>query len=376
MRMKNFMLLLSVISLLAFVNSCKKGADTAEDKTTYFLSDIRSKYFGNLDFESEIVRQKIVSFREDIYTYFGSLEQQYRTQAFTTTADRENYRLSSQYFSFYTFALTLAYLDSTIAFSDIQGNKPVGLFSKLPSSTPDFEFKEMSAMMAKGTGIAKEAVSLDGRYDDKTQGFYLGCLQAEMRLKNKNDLNNPEAHKLLTDYTYTRLTNYNFSPVWNVLMAQVTYTNYNDWLNTFDNQGMVQLHEIALLRLAPGVLPDLGGLGVEIVAPLYRFDLSMKRIDWYLKKPSLTQSEQDTVKGFITGMEVVTNYIETQRKHILDTWSAKNSYTRRKEKLNAIRSYFDNYNPAAPKPELASFINSKDFKRAYQCYACHRSSGL
>jgi hypothetical protein len=376
MKMKISMLLLSGISLLSFVSSCKKEKDTVVEKPAYFLSDIRPSYFENLNFESEAVRRNISSFRESLYKSFLALEQQYRSQSFTSSADKENYRLCCQYFGFYTLALTAAYLDSAITIQDIQGDKPVGLFSQLPPSTPDFAFKEMVAMITKGGDIAYEGAYLNNSYNDKTYGFYIACVQLEKRLKNRNNMNDPATHRRVVDYAATSLVQYNLIPVWNLLMAQVTINNYADPLNTFDNPHLDTLFASAQRRLEPGVLPDLGGLYPEIFGPLYRFDLTMKKIDWYLKKPVLSQDERNTINGYLSAMNNVTDFIETKRTRLLNSWVDKNTYFQRKDKLSAIRSYFDNYNPAAAKPELASFINSKDFKRAYQCYSCHRPSGL
>ena len=47
-------------------------------------------------------------------------------------------------------------------------------------------------------------------------------------------------------------------------------------------------------------------------------------------------------------------------------------------KITEIKNYMTaiKRNKNAPKPELAPFFESKNFKQAYQCYACHKSSGL
>jgi hypothetical protein len=376
MKTKIVLMAFTGISMLGVLSSCKKDDKPAEVKTTYFLSDIRPHYFENLNFELEGVRKNISSFRESLYNSFTLLEQQFRAKSFVSSDDLESYRLCSQYFSFYSVAIVMAYLDKYISFSDIQGSNATGLYSKLPVSSPGFEVNELAAMIKKGKEIAYEAAYVNNKYNDKTYGFYLACVQVEGRLHRLDRNNDPAIHKQITTYASSTLVSYDLLPFWNLLMSQATMSDYSDPSNTFDNPEMDVMFAAARAKLLPGILPDLGGLYPEIFGPLYRFDLTMKKIDWYLKKPSLTQQERDVISNYLTEMQNVTNFIETQRKRILDSWVDKNTYFQRKDKLSAIRSYFDNYNPAAPKPELSSFIGSKDFRRAYQCYSCHRPSGL
>lgn len=360
----------------SFMISCEKNhTETAPEKTSYFLSEIRPFYFENLNFESPSVKDRITVFKENFFHTFNKAEQEYQGGKYISQSDIEFFRLESQYYGFYLLALTGAYLDGYISFQQILGNRTEGLYTNLPASTPDFEFLEMRAMIDRAKDLMYRAAYVGNKYNDKVYAFYLGCNQLAGRLKSRKNLNNPDAHREVIDFSSVRLTNYNLVPTWNLLMAQVTLTNYKDSLNTFANPNMEVLFKNVQERLVPGSLRDLGGLYPEILGPLYRFDLTMKKIDWFLQKQTLTEVELAEINQYLTAMQTVMQFIETKKTALLNSWTDKDTYQMRKDKWQALRNYFDN-RATVEKPELASFINSKKFIRAYQCYSCHKSSGL
>lgn len=360
----------------SFMISCEKNSgDTEPGKTSYFLSEIRPVFFEQLNFESAAVRDNIAAFKEKFYQTFNKAEQEYQAGHYKSESDIEFFRLESQYYGFYLLALTGAYLDGYISFQQIHGNSTEGRYSNLPASTPDFEYLEMRAMIDRGKDLMYRAAWLGNKYNDKVYAFYLGVNQLAGRLKSRKNLNDPEAHRQVIDFSDVRLTNYNLVPTWNLLMAQVTLTNYNDSLNTFANPHLNVLFKNVQERLVPGSLRDLGGKYPEILGPLYRFDLTMKKIDWYLKKNDLTGEELAEINQYLTAMQTVMQFIETKKTALLNSWIDKDTYELRKEKWQELRNYFDDRS-IAKKPELSSFINSKKFIRAYQCYSCHRESGL
>lgn len=377
MKLTIMSLVVLLMSMGIVLVACKKDkTDSSGERTEkYFLSEIRPIFFDNLDFEKPDVLANMASFREDFFHTFMLAEKEYREGKYTSESDIEFFRLESQYFGFYLLAITAANLDGYATFQQIQGNRTEGLFSKLKSNAEDFEYLELQAQIDKARDLMYQASYVGGTYNDKVYGFYLACNQVAERVRNRNNTNDPEACKKVLDFSNIRLVNYSLLPVWNLLMAQVTLTNYADTLNTFDNPNLDILFVNAQARLVPGFLPDLGGKYPEILGPLYRFDLSMKKIDWYLKKSSLTELQLKYINTYLDNMKDAMKYVEEDKGKLLQTWADKNTFYMRKDKWKELRNYFDNLG-SLPKPELRSFIDSKAFKKPYQCFSCHRSSGL
>jgi len=69
--------------------------------TTFFLSEIRPAYFGNLDFESEEVIQNIPNFLETFTETYNQLEEKWVSEEFSNPADLEYMRLTGMYYGFY-----------------------------------------------------------------------------------------------------------------------------------------------------------------------------------------------------------------------------------------------------------------------------------
>jgi hypothetical protein len=155
------------------------------------------------------------------------------------------------------------------------------------------------------------------------------------------------------------------------MMPQVTMSNYLDSLNTFKNNEMNRLLFNVNARVVPGMLEDEGRYA-EMIGPLYKFDLNMKKIDWLIHLDrELSTEDLRQFDNSLECMDVASTFIEEERKHLLDSWMYKESYYERKKKFNEIQEYRKNldYNK---KPNIESLISSKSFRKAYQCYTCHQ----
>lgn len=371
-------LLASLVILLA-LTGCNSDEGSSNNKQLYFLSDIRPDFFENLNFESETVLNNMNKFRTNFAETYAELEDDYTNGAFKSESDLEYMRLSGMYYAFYLLALGGNYIDGNISFENIMGNPVTGFYSGLPSSTPDFEQKEMEAMMDEAARVGEIAYQLNG-YNDKAYGFYISVKQVGGRLKNNGKANDSEIHNRVIDYVGVRLENFDLLPDWNVLMSMVTFTNYSDSLNTFRNPRMNEVLDQVNERLVPGALPPLGGLFPEIFGPLYRFDLNMKKMDWYIQKTDeFTSHHIKQLDTYIEQLEGATVFIENERTEILERWDDNYTFTMRKEKLDEVKKYSEKLKEGLSnieKPELYSFLNSDDFKKAYQCYTCHKPTGL
>ena len=368
-------LFLSITTL--FNISCSKEDKENENSITPFLSEIRPKYFENLNFNSAEVVSKIPIFLEDFKRTYEKLEEEYNSGLFTSSQDLDKMRLSGMYYSFYLLALTGNYLDGNLNFDDINGGREIGLYSGASSNENGFLKKELEEMMLVADKSSLLATNVAG-FNDLTYGFHVAVKQVQQRLHN-NNYNTVETHGMAIDYVGTRLVNYNYLANWNVMMSMVTMTNYNDTLNTFRNPRMNELLFHVNARFVPGSLPDLGGKYSEILGPLYRFDMNLKKLDWiFQNNETLSESQLENLDDIIIILQTAIDFIETDRESILNSWLDKNTFYQRKEKLNEIKNYRENISNGTTinKPFLKPFINSKDFKKAYQCYSCHRSSGL
>ncbi len=369
-------LFLILIAVVACSNDDKETQ--SEEPITPFLSEIRPIFFENLNFQSETIVNNIPSFLETITKTFNKTEEEYNAGLFESISDLENMRLFSQYYSFYLLGLTGNYIDGNLDFEDINNNRKVGLFSGLDATTPDYPQKEMEALMQRSEDVIERGYNIN-KYNDKAYGFYVAVRQVHERLKNSN-FSTPEVHGNSIDYVSVRLVNYDEIANWNVLMSMVTMTNYEDPLNTFDNPRMDELLFHVNARLVPGTLADLGGRYPEILGPLYRFDVNLKKLDWFFNKNEKYDEKQlEEIDYHIQILETASNFIQNDRTALLDSWDNKDTFYERLEKLDQIKVFrekIEEANANLKKPELASFINSADFKSAYQCYSCHKPSGL
>lgn len=369
-----------MIMLVGFNLSCKtdSASEPLQEETKYFLNDIRPVFFENVDFDSRKIRENIPNFLNDFKKTYDQLERQYKTGLFTSSIDKENMRLAANYYSFYLSSLVKTCMDGDIQIKDITGNQKIGLFSQVPISDPSFTDKELGKMIDKAEEVSVYAINING-YNDRSRSFNVGVKQVQQRLKNKNKyFNDPVTQDSTIKYLTTPLVNFSITRDWNILMSMVTFADYRDPTNTFYNNSMNILLATANSRLILGSqknnrLPD-------ILGPLYRFDLNLKKIDWLLDKKSALNTEELTdLISYINTLETITNYIDTDRKIVLDTWRYKSTYEQRKEKVAEIKDYVKeinkgNINPK--KPDFKVLLNSNEFKKAYTCYGCHQPTGL
>lgn len=362
---------------VSIASSCENYV--VEEKKVYFLRDIRPKFFENLNFESKAVIADIPFFLHQLTKSYNQLENEYQAGMFKSASDFENMRLIGMYYSFYLLALAGNYMDGNLTLANIQGNHEMGLFSKVSSATPGFEKQELQAMMLRAEQVARLAIDIHG-FNDKTYGFYVSVRQVQERLKTPHFTNNPETQDSVIQYVGTNLVFYDKIPEWNLLMAMVTFSNYADSLNTFKNENLNFVLNNVNARLIPGRLADLGGRYPEILGPIYRFDINLKKIDWMLEtKKVFNESELRELDLYISVLDTASHFVETKKKHILDTWIHKDTFEERKQKLRELKDFrasFDGGIPMLKAPAYALYLNSKSFKKAYQCYSCHRDSGL
>ena len=91
------------------------------------------------------------------------------------------------------------------------------------------------------------------------------------------------------------------------------------------------------------------------------------------------KDELQQLDNYINVMEGTSGYVVTQKKALLDSWFQKPSFDQRISKLGELKAYraaMAAGNSSVSKPELATYLNSVSFRKAYQCYSCHKPSGL
>lgn len=372
--MKKIYSILYILTILFFVISCHDKDEYGNndvDESSFFLSGIRPNYFENLNFDSSKIRSEIPNYLVTFRKLHLATESKFSI-SLQTKNDKENYRLFMQYYSFYITALISNYLDETLSFNEINGNRTIGLFSDKSSSVANYEYVELEAMITEALRIATDAYLING-YNDRAYGFFVLVNQIEKRFKKKINKNDPEAHKLATDFVSYNLQDLEIVPVWNLLMPMVVFTNYEDPLNTFNNKEMENVLEAYDKRLVvPGTLPSIGGKYPEILGPIYKFDINLKKLDWIISQHSgeWSKPDLDEIDKRLQTMSMITNYLELQKSELLSAWPSKSTYQDRKVMLNELRIYRNNIS-TYPKPNFKNSINSVSFKKAYQCYSCH-----
>ena len=359
----------SFICLIYF--SCKHPEGDAHVTHSYFLSDIRPVFFERLNFNSKSNIAGIPSFLKQFSDTYKGLEENYNKGVYISWSDRNNMRLASQYYSFGITAIIRAYLDGFISFDDITGGKTTGLFSGLSSQEPGFREKELEAMMSRSQQVARFSVYVNG-FNDKTYGTFMVSRQISERLKNPQHFNNPQTQDSMLAYLNSQIVDYEFFSSWNVLMSQLSFTNYRDSLNTFKNPRM----EIALANLNSRALPPFKDRYAGLLGQIFRFDLNLKKVDWLLhKNEQLSKAELTNIAGYLTVLDSIKNNVEQDKKELLNSWEYKQTIYERMDKLGEVKSYVkakSSGNDNVLKPQLTPFFTSKNYLQSYQCYNCHR----
>lgn len=373
--MKNLILIINLSFLLVFF-SCSEKVDSIEPTNNIeFLNNIRPIYFESLNFESKQVVDELSSFLSEFKEEFDVVENQYNSGLYTTEEDLKNVSLMYNYYSFYLMALVRAELDGLIAFDKIVEGRKDDFFSKLTPNDIKFKSEELAAMIQKAESISYKSVFING-YNDKTFGFYLAIRQLNERVKN-NGYNNKVTQDSIINYSLDKIYDYDIFYLWNILMSQLTYNNYSDSLNTFENPSMEKVLHLLNSKLIPGVFTGETNNYAPFLGSIYRLDMNMKKIDFIIQKgASLDEEAIEDLRKYIFNLDITSNFVETKHAKRLESWDLKNSYAERKEKIKEIKNYYDNMvsdNIDYPKPKLSPLFTSKSFNQAYQCYTCHKS---
>ena len=373
--MKKQFLLLAFLSLI--IASCNSDDTEDQIETPYFLNEIRPVFFDHLNFNSASQIDEIPGFLENFRDRYGELETEYEAGIFTSESDLDNMRLAGMYYSFGLTAIVRAYLDSFITFEDIIGNYQIGPYSGLPVSDPNFQNEELKAMMLRSKTVAYFAMYVNG-FNDKTYATYMVSKQISGRVADiENHYNNPQTQDSMIDYVDSRIYDYDLFQDWNVLMSQLSFTNYKDSLNTFTNSRMNTVLHNLNTRLVIGAIPDLNGRFAEILGPIFRADLNMKKLDWIFSKyQPMTQEGLDEIDSYIETIDALSTYVENDKSFLLNLWDYKETIDQRVMRLNTIKQYRSQMEIGkvpGEKPDLRSWFLSKDYLQAYQCYNCHKS---
>jgi len=367
--------------ILLFINiiiSCT-AENQNEPKPLFFLNEIRPVFFKHLDYNSPEMVSKIPSFLSNFKETYFKLKAEYDKGLFISESDLDNMRLSGMYFSFGLTATTRAYLDGFIEFEDIIGDNKVGLFSQLPVATENFKQLELEAMMKTSQEVAFFAMNVNG-FNDKTYGTFLVSRQISERVKSDTNFNNRTIQDSVINYIDSRIYDFDLFSEWNVLMSQLSFTNYADSLNTFKNPRMNIVLSNLNNRLIIGTIPDLNGRYAEILGPMFRFDSNMKKLDWIINDDGIENINQiDSLKSYIDTLEEIRNYILNDKELLFNDWEYKTTLLERYDKLEEIKNYTNSLlnNPNQQNNlELESFFKTKNFLQAYQCYNCHKPVDL
>ena len=366
--------------LMLTIFSCKeKEVIQTQDEPKYFLSDIRPVFFEHLNFDSKQMVDEIPSFLRDFKKTHERIGSEYESGLYKSNIDLETMRMSYQYYSFFLTGIVRGYMDKDLTINQIAGTQKNGLFSGLTSTAPNFVDIELEAMMKVAERAALISVNLNG-VTDRTWGFYGFVRQIHERFKHKNGyLNNNVIQDSLIQYLQVPLNNYIISGDWNLLMAMTSFTNYADSLNTFKNPSMDRLLTTANARLSAGNLKS--NKFPDIFGPIYRFDLNFKKADWVIhQKEKMDKNDVKQLMQYIGTLDFVTNFLDNDDISIkmVNAWKYKVTIQQRKEKVKELKDYVNSIiaGKEIKKPEFATYLNSKEFNKAYACYTCHQPTGL
>jgi len=371
--MRYFKLLL--ITTVFVLVACNKDEEEIEQSDNLiFLSEIRPEFFNHLNFNDPYMVEQIPQFLSDFQKTYENLLSQYKEGQFTSSNDLNNMRLAGMYYSFGITATTRAYLDGFITIEELIGNDRYGLFSGLARETSNFYQLELEARMAKSEEVAVFAMNVNG-FNDKTYGTFMVAKQIRGRVKSSENFNNPAAQDSIIEYLDGQINDYELFFGWNTMMSQLSFTNYADSLNTFKNPKMETVLSNLNEKLVIGSIPDLNGRYAEILAPIFRFDLNMKKIDYMLNHNNVLNSQEiNDLEAIITILSQIKEYVSEHKQFLFEKWKYKETISERFKKLDELKTYVEVLKNQ--KDPLGDFIlddhfKSKNFLQAYQCYNCH-----
>jgi len=343
-----------------------------------FLEELRTSYFDQLNFNDEEIIDELPTYLVEFTATYDLLETKYKEGEYTFEPDLENMNLVNFYYSSLLTAVTKAYLDGNLSFEDIIGNQKVGLFSFETEQDTDLERVEMRALASRAVEVAELGKSINGE-NDRSKGAYLAARHVYGRLTDPYRKNNEIEQQKMIEYAEEEMEDYEFLPVWNLLMSMVYFDNYEDESNTFNNPEMEVILDNVIDRMQPEDLPTTNDNHTSVLVGIYQMDIVMKKVDWMIQQPrELSKREVNMIKSYVLRMNITEQTIIEDGVEVLARWEFLSTFKERQNKVAEIENYMaelkEGKNP--PKPNLAPFFQSKNFRQAYQCYSCHKSPDL
>lgn len=368
--------------ILLFVSLMVMGISACVDQTeaeepTSFLRDLRPSYFNHLNFYDADTLKNLPIYLEDFTITYDLLEQSYKEGAYKIQEDLDNMALANLYYGSLLTALTKAYLDGILPFDAIIGAREKGLFSGKPISDDNLERTEMIAMAWRGVEVAKLGLEII-QANDRNVESYVSARHVYARLIDPYQNNNLTEQRRVVDYAQQEV-DFEFISIWNLLKGMLLMDNYEDQLNTFDNRELEPFLENAIERINPETLPSLNNTYTGLFTAIYLMDITMKKVDWMIQREEeLSRDDLRMIRGYLANMLVAELVTVNERADLLDSWEHKSSFEERQEKLNEIRAFIKDYNKEErpPKPQLAPFFQTTNFRQVYQCYTCHNTPNL
>lgn len=365
--------------LLASGISCTGGTNRTAGgggPGLYFLSDIRPNYFSAMDWGSATKMQNLSNFFVQFTKTYNYLEANYKAGSYTSSSDLQNMKLASLYYAFFLTSLTRANLDGYVDFATITRGRQSDLFAQNYIGNPNFQQKELEAMMVRAMEVAKLGYAISGN-NRGVLGYILAAQQVYGRTIDPGHKNNMTYQTQLINYGtepgIDRTLYYKF-PNWDLMLCFLLTDDYSDPNNTFGNPDFNKILADVNLRFTPANIPDLGINFVPLLAPMYRMDILLKKADWMIQNGL----EMQNLPSIVAALANVTAVIESGRqKELLLIWDKSATYYQRKAKVAEVTAYSAgislNNGTSLAKPDLQTLFVSKEFKQVYQCYSCHKS---
>jgi hypothetical protein len=157
---------------------------------------------------------------------------------------------------------------------------------------------------------------------------------------------------------------------------------------------MDSLLEASIVRLNPNSFLGLDGLSDEelaqfnfvgILGPIYRLDILLRKAQWIAgaeaKKPGGGNPNLALVDAerFLDLADSTHTFLTHRLKPLLDRWPYLETLGQRKEMLDELKTYFaqasQGSSEAWSQPPGSQAFQDQEWRKAYQCYNCHRRAG-